>query len=122
MAQRFYGSIDVTEITNQANARHSSFSKGKNGKIYASVNVWVNDDPDKYGNYLSIQLNPSKEMAKEEKKVYIGNLKKGELSNAPLGENDRVSINADIPSHKDRPVVHPDPVINAPIEDSDLPF
>lgn len=122
MAQRFYGSIDVTEITNQANARHSSFSKGKNGKIYASVNVWVNDEPDKYGNYLSIQLNPTKEMAKEEKKVYIGNLKKGESSNTPLGENDRVSINTDIPSHEDRPVVHPDPVNITPIDESDLPF
>lgn len=50
--------------------------KAKSGKLYLSVNVWLNDTPDTYGNSASIQVNQSQEERDAgAKKLYIGNLK-----------------------------------------------
>jgi hypothetical protein len=78
MSQLFYGSIDVSTLIELARKKHSAFTKGTNGKIYASINVWLNDKQDKYGNMMSVQINPSKEMKELEDRVYIGNLKESE--------------------------------------------
>ena len=55
-SELFYGSIDVTSLLDQANKKHSGFTKGQNGKIYAAINIWLNSEPDKFGNTISIQL------------------------------------------------------------------
>ena len=55
--------------------------EGKNGKKYLAVKVWVNDEPDQYGNIASIQVSGS------EPKVYIGNLKENEVKeNKPVND------------------------------------
>jgi len=78
--QSYYGSIDVTTLLAQAKLPHSAFVRaGKQNKIFAQVTVWVNEEPDQYGNSCSIKLNSKDaEMAKAEGNVYLGNLKKSE--------------------------------------------
>lgn len=97
MSQRFYGSICVTDIIEMANKKHSAFSKGDNGKIYANVNIWLNDNEDKFGNIMSAQLNPKKELREQDGQPYIGNFKEAEAK--PITGNDasKLSITADIP-------------------------
>lgn len=69
------GSICITDLMEAAKAAHSSCTRAKNNKAYANVILWVNDEPDKYGNTVSIQLNPTKERRETDPKVYIGNAK-----------------------------------------------
>ena len=77
MARRFYGSIDVTKISKE------KLIKGKKG-TYAPLTIWLNDEPDQFGNSLSIQENLSKEERDEGKKAtYLGNLKEADGQAAP---------------------------------------
>lgn len=75
MSQMLTGSLCFTDFREALKKSHSSGSKAANGKIYANIVIWVNDEPDKFGNTVSIQLNSSKEKREEEGKVYIGNAK-----------------------------------------------
>lgn len=78
--QSYYGSIDVTTLLKQANLPHSAFIRaGKEKKAFAQITVWVNEEPDQYGNSLSIKLqSKDAETAKLEGSIYLGNLKKSE--------------------------------------------
>ena len=69
-----HGSICMTDLSNAFKANHSAFNKSeKNGKLYANIAVWLNDEPDQYGNILSFQLNSKKDAPDE--KVYFGSAK-----------------------------------------------
>lgn len=92
--QLFYGSVCLTDMIELAKKKHSAFSKGNNGKIYANVNVWLNDEKDKYGNIMSVQINPTKEMKDLEDRVYIGNLKESERAK-PVSDRDINSLDTD---------------------------
>lgn len=97
MSKLMYGSISLSKLNEIAKAGHRAFSKGKDGKIYCNVNVWINDEKDKFENDASVQVS-FKDATKEEK-VYIGNLKFSEAKEpAPLQQND-----AEIPSDEDLP-------------------
>ena len=66
----------------------------KAGDVGVWVNIWLNDEPDQYGNTLSIQLNQSKEQREAGvKKVYICNAKPNEAAQnvAPQTESDTTS-------------------------------
>jgi hypothetical protein len=64
----------MTDLSNAFKANHSAFNKSdKNGKLYANIAVWLNDEPDQYGNILSFQLNSKKDAPDE--KVYFGSAK-----------------------------------------------
>lgn len=52
---------------------------GKNGKKYINIMVWVNDEPDEFGNHLSIQ----QKVKKGEKRIYIGNGKEFDINETP---------------------------------------
>lgn len=78
MSKLYYGSLNISDLIDQLKQKHSAFTKAQNGKIYASVSVWLNDEKDKFGNIMSVQITPSKEMKDVEKKMYIGNLKESE--------------------------------------------
>lgn len=114
--QKFYGSICLTDLIDQAKAKHSAFSKADNGKIYANVNVWLNDDVDKFGNIMSIQINPTKDKKDTEKQFYIGNMKRGE-SQKPINDRDTSNLGEglDIPARTGSA-----PAITEPMDD--LPF
>ncbi len=76
MSKMFTGSICLTDLIENAKKKHSCFSKSQaNGKIYANVILWENDETDKFGNTHSLQLNSSKENKESEGKIYIGNMK-----------------------------------------------
>jgi hypothetical protein len=90
----FSGSICLTDLIALANSGHSSFVKGGNGKIYSNVIIWLNDEPDKYGNVMSVQLSSLKEKRDAEGKVYVGNAKKFERQEPqPLGEGTGLKVN-----------------------------
>ncbi|WP_313373793.1 hypothetical protein [Chishuiella sp.] len=95
MSQLLYGSINLSELNEQAKKGHKAFSRGKNGKIYFNVNVWINDEPDQYNNDASVQLN-FKDATKDDQ-MYIGNLKKS--SGKPISPN-----SVDIPNDDDLPI------------------
>lgn len=91
MPQQFYGSICITELLEQAKEKHSAFVKGTNGKIYANVSMWLNDDADKFGNIMSMKLSCTKDKIDTEGKVYVGNFKESETSK-PISNQDIKSL------------------------------
>lgn len=115
MSTRFYGSICVSDIVDLAHKKHSAFTKADNGKIYANVTVWLNDEKDKFGNIMSAQLNPRKELREQDGQPYIGNFKEAESK--PIDSRAASGLNL------------PDDIQGAAIEDNlnsepkdDLPF
>jgi len=72
MANKTRVSICIDELFAASKKGHPAITTGKNGKKYATVDIWENDTPDKFGNDFSVQL-----YDKEAKKAtYIGNGKK----------------------------------------------
>jgi len=72
----YTGSIDYTELIDLLKTgKYSTFKSEKTGKKYINVSVWINPEPDKYGNDGSIQVNPKKEHRDEGLKRYVGNIK-----------------------------------------------
>ena len=79
------GSICLSKLGDAYKAKHSAFSVSeKNGQIYANISVWLNDEPDAYGNILSFQLNSAQGTTDE--KVYFGNAKLPEATTAKPAE------------------------------------
>lgn len=70
-----HGSLCYNDIIEQAKKQHSAFSRGKNGKGYVAITIFINDNPDEYGNDAAIKLNSTKEARDKEPSVYLGNLK-----------------------------------------------
>lgn len=70
MSKLFIGSIDLNKIDKSkivtTDKNGNPFS---NGAKYLNVSIWVNDEPDKYGNHVSIQIGG------KDDKIYIGNAK-----------------------------------------------
>lgn len=98
MSKLFSGSICVTDLLENAKKMHSAFSKSQtNGKVYASILIWENDEPDKYSNTHSLQLNSTKEKKESEERVYIGNAKPIERKEPkPLTDKDAAEISEPI--------------------------
>lgn len=71
-----YGSLCYTEIVAQAKNGHPAFSRAQNGKVYFNIDIWLNDEPDKLGNTISVSL--AKKKGEDIKSVTIGNLKANE--------------------------------------------
>lgn len=64
MSKLYTGSIDVTKIDKE------KLYKGEKG-TYLNLTIWINDQPDNYGNTMSIQQTTPKDMPKN----YLGNAK-----------------------------------------------
>lgn len=74
MSTLYNGSICLSDIPK------NKINEGKNGKKYLNVTLWVNDNPDQYGNIGSVQVSQTKEQREaQEKKVYIGNFKQPQV-------------------------------------------
>lgn len=92
--QFYTGSICLSDLISQAKEKHSAFSKSeKNGKIYANIKVWINEEKDKFGKIGSIQLNAKKDSCEE--KIYIGNLEIPEKREKPLSNRDTERMDID---------------------------
>ena len=89
MNNMYVGSICLTDLIEAAKRKHSAFNKSQNGKIYANVILWHNEEADKFGNTHSLQLNSQKDKRESEGKNYIGNLKPHEVKPpTPISDND----------------------------------
>lgn len=119
MNQLFYGSICLSDLIEKAKTKHSAFTKAQNGKIYVSVNVWLNQVPDKYGNIMSVKVNPSKEKKDIEEGFYIGNLKQSD-GPKPVGDNDLNGLDVDLDAVDPLPHQQTPPPVAT--EDDGLPF
>lgn len=76
MSKLFSGYVCVSDLIDQAKKGHSAFTKSeKNGKVYANILIWENDEADKFSQTHAIQLNSTKEKKDAEGKIYIGNAK-----------------------------------------------
>ena len=72
-------SLCFTDILAAAKAGHTAFSRSeKNQKVYFNISIWDNDEKNKYGQDVSIQLSPAKDTDAE--KLYVGNGKKQEYT------------------------------------------
>ena len=118
MSQRFYGSINITDLFEQLNKKHSAFSKADNGKVYADVTVWLNDNIDKFGNIMTVQLNPKKDLKGRDGQPYIANLREAEKKQVSDRDTNSFTIPSDIPVREKSISQASD--ISSPIDD--LPF
>lgn len=94
------GSLNLNEILEAAKAKHSAFSKTDKGVIYFNILVWENDEPDKFNNNFSVQLNAAKDAPETEKKKYIGNMKHVASNATPLANSPTVE---ELPAVDDLP-------------------
>lgn len=99
-------SLDMTLLVEMAHKGHSAFNIGKNGKTYANVQCWVNDEPDGFGDHASLQLNSAKDKGDSDtllnpinpktntpgKRCYVGRGKKSDLSPKPLDAGTAASL------------------------------
>ena len=97
MSKLLVGSIDFTKLLDEAKKGNKAFSRASNGKIYLNLNVWINEEKDKFGNIASLQS--SFVDAQKEDKFYFGNLKEIEQKlPEPIAEN-----SSEIPDSSDLP-------------------
>lgn len=79
MATRQRVSICIDDLFAASKAGHKAITTGKNGKKYAAVDIWHNDQLDKFGNDWSVQLYDADATPKA---TYIGNGKTWENQQA----------------------------------------
>lgn len=72
-------SLCLTDILDAAKAGHTAFSRSdKNKKVYFNIAIWDNEEKNKYGQDVSIQLSPKKDTSFE--RLYVGNGEKQEYA------------------------------------------
>ena len=89
MSKKYWGSMNLNAIKEAIQGGVTPF-EGKKGK-YLEIQVWVNDEPDQFGNSLSIQV-----YNKETKQAtYLANLKLSDYQ--PDGAAPAKSSEPDLP-------------------------
>lgn len=84
MAKRTQISICIDDLFAASKAGHPAIKKHeKSGKTYASIDIWENDQPDKFGNDFSVSLYDKG----TKKSTYIGNGKKFTQNNATTNDD-----------------------------------
>ena len=72
----FTGSICYTDLVQMMKTgKYRGIKSERNGKVYININVWLNSEPDQYGNDGAIQLQPKEEFREERLNRYVGNIK-----------------------------------------------
>lgn len=100
MSTRFYGSLCLTDMVEAAKKKHSAFTKADNGKIYCDTTIWLNDKEDKFGNIISVQLNPKKDLRELDGQAYIGNFKEAERKQVTNRDVSDLDLPDDIPARE----------------------
>lgn len=96
MVKRFLGTMDIGKLRKAMSSKHSSLFKTEKGFEGANVLIWQNDEPDQWGNTISIQLN-GKMDAKEDKVYFINAKPPKEKTDAPSTGTDIASDPQDLP-------------------------
>jgi hypothetical protein len=99
MSKLLTGSINLSKID-----KTKIVSVDKNGNPfendakYLNIVVWINDEPDNYGNTASIQISQSKEERESGvKAIYIGNLKEPQSRTNEPTSTRSASVADDLP-------------------------
>lgn len=95
------GSICLEDLFAASKAGHEAFNKGKNGKTYANIILWTNEEADQFGNTGSIQLMQPKESTA--KKVYVGNIKGNKLDNQSAAPQQAQTVKPEIQLNDELP-------------------
>lgn len=119
MSQLINASIDVSLLLDMINKAHTAANRStKNGKVYVNLSIWINDEPDKFGDHASIQLNSAKDGVAKDRlinpakkdgtpsdKCFIGRGKKADFGNAQLkpGESTGLALNSNIYGNHQQP-------------------
>jgi hypothetical protein len=89
MSKKYNASICVTDLIKAVQARHSGiYASEKNKKIYATVDIWINDQENQFGQIGSVKVRAKKDSKDED--FYIANLRefKPKDQAAPSSEKD----------------------------------
>lgn len=99
MAKMYVGSIDLNKIDkSKIVTTDKDGNPFQNGAKYLNVVIWQNDEPDQYGNSMSIQLSSSKEERESgAKATYIGNAKEYQSQQTSQAQTATVNANDDLP-------------------------
>lgn len=89
MSKFMLGSLNLSKIPKE------KIKEDKNGNKWLDITVWFNDQPDKFGNELSIQVSAKK----DEPKVYIGNAKPytPKVEEPPQAKDEWLGKKSDLP-------------------------
>jgi hypothetical protein len=89
MSKLYLGSIDLNKIKKEdIVTKDKEGNPFQNGAKYLNVSIWVNDEPDKYGNSLAVKTGG------KEASYYIGNAKEYKSNNQPQPDN---AVDDDLP-------------------------
>lgn len=95
MAKLLIGSIDLSKIDKSKIVTTGKDGQPfKNGGKFINIAVWLNDEPDQFGNHASIQ------MGDKDNKIYIGNLKeyqRNEYTNTTSDDRAEYSNDGSLP-------------------------
>ena len=92
--RRLQVSINLTRLGEAVRNQHPAVTTAKSGDKYAAVTVWINEQPDNYGNDASLQLTQQKDAT--DKATYIGNGKTDKQLRA-MAEAKQAQVNANMP-------------------------
>lgn len=73
-----WGLLNFSKLLKAANQGHPAFQRGaESNDIFVNVSMWTNESPDQYGNVASLQINPPKDVASDDKEArfYFANFK-----------------------------------------------
>lgn len=86
MAKLINASIDLAKIDkSKIVTTDKNGQPFANGAKYLNISIWINDQPDQYGNIASISINQTKEEREAgQKKIYIGNGKDVQPKTDPI--------------------------------------
>jgi hypothetical protein len=99
MSKLLSGSINLSKIDKtKIISTDKNGNPFENGSKFLNIVVWINDEPDQYGNNASIQISQSKEEREAgAKSIYIGNLKEPQSRNNEPASTRSASVADDLP-------------------------
>jgi len=97
MSTLYGATIDVNKFIENLKKGHSAFWRNDKGEVKCNINIWHNDQPDQYGNEMSIQLNSKQDKRETEGKIYIANAKKVKPKEPEAVKVDDIPDLADLP-------------------------
>lgn len=117
MAKLFTGSIDLSKIDEKLiKTTDRNGEPFKNGGRYVNVSIWVNDEPDQYGNHVQITVG-----GKDDKKYISKNIKQYEKQHE--GSTQPQPTNTGRPkSEFEKFAGEPKPKVKQEPQSGDLPF
>lgn len=88
MSKLYLGSLDLAKIDKSDIVTTDKDGKPfKSGGKFLNISIWLNDEPDKFGNHISVKA------GKKDKSYYIGNAKEyqpaqGAKASTPTADQD----------------------------------